>query len=195
MRFRILSKLGLGVFFMAATACAGLAPAVAEQGPAPTVVAVNATGVAVVESVDQTARQILLRDASGDLLTVDVGPKVRNLAQVQPGDKVVIQLTKAVGVQLVPPGTAPPAPQAEQGAARAAAGQLPAGAAYQLVNTTVTFVSYDKANHQVTFTDPSGATHTIALVTPPMQHFASKLKSGQQVQVAYLQAISIAVQK
>ncbi len=179
-----------GAFAIPARADSASTPA-----PPPTAIHQTVTGVATVESVDQKTRQVLLTDPSGQRLTITAGSAVHNLAQVHAGDKVQITYQRAVAVQLAPLGSTLPAPTGEAAEARAARGQLPAGAAYMWVRVTVRVNAVDTANNTVTFTGPNGATHTALLRNPAMQNFASQLKPGDNVQIDYLQGVTINVQK
>jgi hypothetical protein len=80
--------------FAGATGALGLAgPAFAQRrgNPEPAAVGVAETHTAIVETVDQTARQVLLRGDEGSLHTVPLGPEVRNLAQLRSGDTVTVE--------------------------------------------------------------------------------------------------------
>jgi len=159
--------------------------------PPPTLVAKSMTAVATVETTDPTTRQVLLSGPGGKLLTVTAGPDVRNFAQIQAGDRLVLTFRKAVAVQLAPPGTSLPAPSGVAGGARAARGELPAGAGFMAVETQVHVDAIDRRNHTVTFTDPDGVSHTAELHNPAMIRFANKLRVGDNVQIDYLQSVSI----
>jgi hypothetical protein len=172
-----------------------LADAQPAPTPPPTMVQKTVTGVATVETVDHATRQVLLRLPSGKLLTVTVGPQVRNLPQVRAGDHVNITYQQVAAVRLAPPGSALPAASGEAGMVRAAAGQLPAGTVFTMVHVVVRVNSMDMTNHTVTFTDPDGTVHTVVLRTAAMQNFASQLKPGNNVRIDYLQGMTITVQR
>jgi hypothetical protein len=159
--------------------------------PPPTIVAKSMTAVAVVETTDPATRQVLLSGPDGKLLTVTAGPEVRNFAQIQPGDRLVLTFRKAIAVQLAPRGSALPPPSGVAGAARAARGELPAGAGFMAVEVQVRVDAIDRTNHTVTFTDPDGVSHTAELHNPAMIRFVNKLRVGDNVQVEYLQSVSI----
>ena len=64
----------------------------------PIVISDLVEGKAVVESVDQKSRTVLLRDDHGDLETIIASPEVRNLAQVHPGDHVLVSVHPLGGI-------------------------------------------------------------------------------------------------
>jgi hypothetical protein len=153
------------------------------------------TATAVVETVDYKSREVLLTPPSGVPVTVVVGPEVRNLDQLKPGDQVVMTLQQAVAVQVSKPDAALPPPMGEAGALRAAKGQLPAGATYSLVDVHVHITAVDPATHQVSFTRADGSPGQITVQNPALQRFAAGLKAGDNVEIQYLQALTIRVQK
>jgi len=51
--------------------------------PPPIIAAQTVAGIATVESIDQSTHQVLLSDASGNLLTIVAGPAIRNLVQAR----------------------------------------------------------------------------------------------------------------
>ena len=169
----------------------GFSAAPALAAPPATMVSKSVTAVATVETTDPTTRQILLSGPSGKLLTVTAGPEIRNFAQIQAGDHLVLTFRKAVAVQLTPPGKTLPTPSMVTGGARAARGALPAGAGFMVVEVQVRVDAIDRRNHTVTFTDPDGVSHTAELHNPAMIRFANKLRVGDNVQIDYLQSISI----
>ena len=169
----------------------GFLAARALAAPPPIMVNKSVTAVASVETTDPTTRQILLSGPSGKLLTITAGPEIRNFAQIQAGDHLVLTFRKAVAVQLTPPGKTLPTPSGVAGGARAARDELPAGAGFMVVEVRVRVDAIDRRNHTVTFTDPDGVSRTAELHNPAMIRFANKLRVGDNVQIDYLQSISI----
>jgi hypothetical protein len=172
-------------------ATGGVLASNAKAQPAPAMVSHTVSAVAVVESVDQTTRQVVLRDPSGELTTVTAGPGVHNLAQVHAGDHVRMTYKEAVAAQLSPPGGSLPAPSGEIAAVRAARGQLPAGALYSLVHVHVRINAVDQNTGEVSFTRADGSTGALMVKNPKMLAFARQLKPGDQVEINYLQALTI----
>ncbi len=176
------SLLGLGV-----TACA-------PSGPTPTMVEDQVTLLATVESVDPRAREVLLRGPAGNLLTVRVGPEAVNLPQLRAGDRVLVAYRQAVAVSLGAPGAAPP-PVAGGGAIGAAPGQRPAGAAFEEVRLRVRIDAVDRGSGTVTFTGPNRAQRIVVLRDPAMLDFARRLRPGDEVDIAYLEAVAFRVER
>src|SRR5262245_44824776 len=59
---------------------------------------------ATVEAIDVSKRMLTLRDPSGEKVTFEVAPEVRNLEQVKTGDQVVARYYESLAAQLVARG-------------------------------------------------------------------------------------------
>ena len=175
-----------------ALALASVAPAVAREKTAAVGAQLKAT--AVVETVDMQTRHVLLRNEDGSLTTVTVGPEVRNLAQVKPGDRVLVRVRLGVIASLAPSGNAGPPVASADIAGRAPEGERPAGLVGDALRVRVTFDSYDRATRTVHFTLPDGAKQQTVLQTRTMQDFAAGLKAGDKVDVTFLRSFAIAVE-
>lgn len=146
---------------------------------------------ATVENVDQRTRQVLLRDEEGGLETVVAGPRVLRLAELRPGDVVVLEYGEAIAVSLA--SAADGAPPAEGGvaAARAGAHQAPGGAVAGGVRARVTIDAVDARTGTVTFTGPKGIQRRVRPREPEMIAFARGLRRGQQVDIAYGEVVAV----
>jgi hypothetical protein len=70
---------------------------------------------------------------------------------------------------------------------------MPAAGAGVLLRTTVTIDSVDKQFNTVTFQRSDGVLRTVAVETPEGQKFIKGLKKGDQVEIAYTEALAIEV--
>ncbi|WP_270937673.1 hypothetical protein, partial [Falsiroseomonas oryzae] len=164
--------------------------------PQAAAVATTAERTAVVETVNMTERSVLLRgDAgsqSGRLATIKAGPQVRNLAQIKPGDRVVIRVTDAVVAAMAPADGAAPTGSAVV-ATRAAPGQRPAASISEGTRTRVRVDGIDLGRNTVTFTDPDGAQRTVRVQDPGMRQFIRRLSPGTMVDVVLVETADIRV--
>jgi hypothetical protein len=149
---------------------------------------------ATVESVDPTTREVLLRGEGGNLVTVKAGPEVRNLAQVRPGDQVVLDYQEAIAVEIVRPGDTRPPVSDLAAAGRAEPGQRPAGMAGEAVRVRVRIDAVDPGAGVVTFTGPRGATRRVAARQPAMRDFVRGLRPGEEVDIVYAEALAVRVE-
>jgi hypothetical protein len=146
---------------------------------------------ATVAAIDLPERLVTLRGPEGNLFTVEVDEEVRNLAQVEVGDQVVVSYYEAIAAQIAKTGA-----EASAGvtATRAPTGARPAGELAQEVTATVQITDVDLATHTVWFTDPEGVAQAITVQDPGMQDFIRTLKAGDEVAVTYTEALAISVE-
>ena len=85
---------------LAASAQQPTAEAVSLVGPGKFAGVVEETVTSTVESIDKTARSVVLKRANGELLKVTAGEQVKNFDQIQVGDKVVARHTRALVLEL-----------------------------------------------------------------------------------------------
>jgi hypothetical protein len=111
---------------------------------------------ATVKALDTANREITLEEAHGKTESFKVGPEVRNLEQVNVGDKVVVNYVQGLMMQMQEPGEAPVEPEAAVTAGRAAPGETPAAGIAAAVRATVTVTAIDIKNRMVVFEGPQG---------------------------------------
>lgn len=149
-----------------------------------------ATATATVESVDVTSRRVRLRDnAGGGAFTVTAGPDVANLAALEPGDVVEVDVFEATLVDLADPSD-PGAPQVDVVTGRPVVG--PGGAALVATSFVVEVVGYDAATGVATFVTPDGVTRTAA-VRPAVRDLAAARRPGDRVLVTLLEGVAIRI--
>lgn len=168
---------------------------IALAAPEPTAIAGVQTFEAVVESVDPSTREILVSAPDGKLATVVAGPQVRNFNRIKPGDKIKLTYQQEIAVKLAPPGTPMQGPSVGVAAGRAGLGQLPAGAVFEVVQAEVKIDAVDKKTGKVDFTRIDGTTGSITPRHADMLAFARQLKPGDQVDIAFVQALTVVVEK
>jgi hypothetical protein len=179
------------------TIAALLGPNIAiAQQPAdrqPAVVGASAERMAVVESVNMNERTVLLRGQDGQFATLRVGPDARNLAQVKPGDRVVVTVTEAVAASLADPRDGRGPTDSAAVATRAPAGERPAGSLTEAKRVRVRVERVDTGSNTVAFLKPDGTRGEVRVGDPRMREFASTLKPGDEVDVVLLESVSLRV--
>lgn len=190
-RLTIPTALALAALALAALAAA---PALAQRAqPSPVVESRGVETTAIIESIDQQSRQVLLRRADGSLSSFRAGPEVRNLAQVKPGDRVSLRYAEAIAVGLAAPGARGPGAALDAAALRAARGERPGLAAAEVIRARVRVTEVDPGSGRVGFVAANGTPHSVVVQNPRMLEFARGLRAGDQVDVSYAEGLLIAV--
>lgn len=158
-----------------------------EAAGAATVAAITAS--ATVQSVDVAQRSVSLRRDSGEVVELRVGDEVRNLDQVEPGDRVTVTYAVGLVVALSPPG-APPVRVEDVEVARAAPGQRPGGVARRMVAVTATVVAVDAQARRVTLAGPR---QTVTLAVADDIDLA-RVEVGDSVGAVYEESLAIRVE-
>jgi len=149
---------------------------------------------ATVESVDQAQRSVLLRGPQGGLMTVVAGPEVRNLAQVKPGDRVVVRYREALAASLAKPGSSAPSAQSTGRTERAPLGEKPCGSVEQSIQVRVRITRIDPKHNLVSFVGPAQIERTTEVLDPEMQKFLHTLHVGDEVDLTYTEAVAVHVE-
>ena len=105
---------------------------------------------------------------------------VRNLEQIQVGDRVSVGYFEGIAADVKRPGEGVRDVEEEIKDARAAPGQRPARAVGRTVTSTVKIEAVDKARNAVTFRRPDGMVGTIAVQRPESREFIRQLNAGER---------------
>jgi hypothetical protein len=186
---RVMAALGIvGVMLAAAT---GLMAAETKSGQASVKKERVVTLTATVEAIDVGQRLVTLKGPQGNVVTVTVDERVKNLPQVQVGDQVTVKYYEAIALRVLAPGEAPSA-GATGAVATAPTGQKPAGVGAREVTVTATVEAIDQKASTVTFKGPQGKSVTVKAQDP---NNLKKVKVGDKVEITYTEALGISVEK
>jgi hypothetical protein len=146
--------------------------------------------VATVEEVDAAKGHVTLKGPKGNILSLAVGPEVRNLAQLKVGDKVVVRYLEALTLTLKKDGKELRSSKTTSDAVRTAPGALPGGAVADHVKVTADVIGVNAKAHTVTLRGPN---QTVDLyVEDPKQ--LKMVKVGDQVEAEYTEAVALTVE-
>ena len=175
----------------AAPAAAAKAPA--APAPAKDVAAVGEVAkiTATVEAIDQKTREVTLKGPKGNKVSFVAGPEVKNLAQVNKGDEVVIEYAQALAMDLKKSTKTMASRTIKEGGKAAAPGQKPG----MVVAREIAFVAkVDAIDTKTNVVTLSGVEHTVDLkVKDPA--VLKNFKAGDFVEGAYIEALAASVQK
>ena len=150
---------------------------------------------ATVTAVDMPNRLVTIEGPEGNTAVIQVTEQVKNLPQVEIGDKVnikyylsaIVDVVKAGGdVELGTTG----------GAARisAPAGEKPGGAAVVEMTRRVEVVFVDPIQKFISVRSPDRGLRKVSLKeSPDLQHYLKELKEGDVIEVTYTDAVAVEV--
>lgn len=189
--FVLASCLALGV--------AGLAVPVSAWGQASSMGGIGTSQTITVraraQGVDLATRQVTLVGPEGNVFTVHASDAVRNLDRVKVNDAVVATYYASIVLVLSAPGTQVPDNQVNAAVARAAKGQMPAGALGTKIVVTGTVVGVDLVKHTISLVNPSGGmVHTFDVTDPRRQAALKRVKVGESLTAIGTEAFAIALE-
>ena len=179
---------------LAILSAAAVLAACAPQPPKSVARSETIEASAIVEAIDYSTREVVLRDAQGRQTLVKAGPEVRNLAQVKKGDRVVVRFTEGFAAQVVKPGTGVTGVQTESSMVRAAPGEQPGATIGEQVRTTVKVYEVDPYANTIEVTGPRGYNRRLKVKDPQGIAFIRGLKKGDEVEVTFSEALAISVE-
>ena len=151
--------------------------------------------VATITAIDMENRLVTIEGPDGDSIVVKASAKVKNLSQVEVGDKVVIKYFKSITADIVKRSKDEQLGTEIIGAkASAPLGEKPAGAGVVEMTRRVEVVFVDPIQKFISVRDPDRGLRKISLKeSPDLQHYLKELKEGDVVEVTYTDAMAIEV--
>lgn len=183
---KIINRLVLGFSLALLVACG-------NKPPEPVEVSAGTELQATVVAIDVNKRLIELEGPDGNRLVTQVGPDVRNLAQVEVGDTLTVRYQAGYALSMAEPGEA----GADMGAVvgRAAEGERPAGMVGTTTRSTVEILSVAEDGKSVSFRDSEGRVQSIDVHREDVQEFARRLEQGDLVDVQYADALTVSIEQ
>jgi ribosomal protein L6P/L9E len=143
-----------------------------------------------VEAVDPARRTVTLKGPKGNVKTVEAGPEVRNFDQIKVGDMVVARYVESLTLTLKKDGKELRSKGEMTDAARAKAGEKPAGIVGQQVEVTADVIAINAKTQTLTLKGPK---QTVELKVPSREQF-KLVKVGDQIQAVYTEALALSVE-
>lgn len=140
------------------------------------------SGKVTIKSIDQATRHLVVTNADGENTSMKVPPEVHNFDQLKVGDTINATYTLEAEFVLSPPNTKLPADTDTLIAARAAKGELPAGAVANHIVVTGAVVGIDKAKRSLKLVSPQGGeVHTVKVTSADGVKALDKVKVGDTI--------------
>jgi len=145
---------------------------------------------AEVQAVDAANRTVTLKGPRGKIVTLPVGPEVKNFDQIKTGDLVVVRYYEQLTLELKKGGTAMRERTERDVADKAKPGERPAAAGARQVHVIADVIAVDPKTQTVTLRGP---TRVVDLKVRDPKQF-KLVKVGDQVEATYTEAAAISVE-
>lgn len=153
---------------------------------------------AVVETVDPTSRELLLRGGggaqTGSLLSMIASQRIQRLDQIRPGDRVTVRYFQALAAQAVTPFSRTSPPFEGVTVDRRENAPRPGGDVTRVRRGRVMITAVDAGANSVSFLGPNNVPRTVVAENPDVQAFIRRLRVGDQVDLVYEEALAISVE-
>ena len=163
------------------------APAVTAEAPKGAVVVAESQAFVEVVSVDQTARNVVVRDSRGAKATISVPPEAQNLDRVKPGDRFTVRYLEAVAVSVRKGGTA--SASEVQTVQLAPRGGTPGGKVVNTKNITAVVSEIDRPSRTLTVRGAKDEGVTLK-VADAVQSF-DDIAVGDTIALSYTEALAL----
>ena len=182
---------------MAVAAVAGGERTAAAQSTAakatPRVVVAETTSIeARLDAVDVKTRRMMVTGPRGKTLTLKVGPDVKDLDQVKPGDQLVVRYFEPLAV-FVRKATEPRAAAEGTAVQVIPRGKRPVAVAVDTVEFKGTVEAIDHTKRRVTLKGAEGKSRTMK-VDPSVTRL-DEVKKGDQIVLRHTEATAFSVRK
>lgn len=141
-------------------------------------------------AIDKPGRVVTIKSASGDTISIECGPEVKNFAQLKVGDVVKTTYTEALTIHVE--GAGEPEATSETMTSQAKVGEMPAAGIMERTTVKAKITAIDKTKGTATLQTMSGEHFT---VTADDKANLDKVQVGNAVVVTYTVAHAIAVSK
>lgn len=177
---------------ISALALAIAAPVMAADIPLGTAVEADEV-VTTVVSVDAKDRRVVVKDAAGKPVTIQVTDAARDLGHLKAGDYVAVLVTHSAAFDLdTQVQSQAPGGFEEEGVVLAAPGNPhPGGEAFRMARVQLKIVGIDLRKHELTFEGPAGDTKVVSVDNPQLRSKLSELKVGQTLNVTFEDSLQI----
>jgi len=187
MRHTVIVAVALSAF-----SCAFVSAARAEAPPMAAVAeGVTFTAQAKITALDLKTRQVTVQADDGSTWSFKADKAVQNLDKVKVGDMIVVKGFAAVAIALKGPKSGPAGAEVDEAFAKAAKGQMPAGAVVERVTLQGKIKAIDPKGPSVTFEAPDGKVTTVKAKDAKA---LEGLQAGDDVTVTYLEGLAVAVE-
>jgi len=150
------------------------------------------TSTAVVQAIDQTTREVTLRDENGNVFSFVASDQVKNLSQVRVGDTVKVTYTESIAIEVKRVERGTPDVNVAATGGSAAPGEKPAANVARTITASATIVAIDRTANRVTLRGPSGNERVVQVRDPKN---LENVQVGDMVYATYTESLGVSVEE
>ncbi|MCS4280106.1 hypothetical protein [Stenotrophomonas rhizophila] len=178
-----------------ASAAVAVAPPATRSAPGPvTAASSQVTLEGQITALDARSRAVTITGADGAILEFVAGPDVRNFRQLKVGDKVILDYTAAVALDLQPAGSETVGLTTAQAGTVPIRGTAPGGAQSNTVSIVTEVAAVDPVANTIALRGPRGNTQIIAVERDDLRAKLPNVKRGDLLQISYTEAVAVSIQ-
>ena len=150
---------------------------------------------AKITAIDPSTRQVTLKGASGNTVSVTAGPLVR-LEMLQVGQRVNAQYYRSVAFVVNPPrgGNGVPVSDAQFSQVVAQPVQAPGGVALRMTKISGTVVGVDLSSNSISLVNPSGGqVYTVDVTDPSRIAMLPSLHVGDTISAVVSETLAVSI--
>ena len=146
-----------------------------------------------VVSVDAKDRRIVVEDAAGKPVTVQVTDAAQDLGHLKAGDYIAALVihSAAFDFDTKVQSQAPGGIEADGAALATPSNPHPGGDAFRMARVQLKIVGINVKKHELTFEGPDGTTKVVSVDDPKLRSKLGELKIGQMLNVTYEDTLQI----
>ncbi|WP_207886033.1 hypothetical protein [Pseudomonas sp. 30_B] len=146
-----------------------------------------------VVSIDARDRRLVVEDAAGKPVTVQVTDAAQDLGHLKAGDYIAALVihSAAFDFDTKVQSQAPGGIEADGAALATPSNPHPGGDAFRMARVQLKIVGINVKKHELTFEGPDGATKVVSVDDPKLRGKLGELKIGQMLNVTYEDTLQI----
>jgi hypothetical protein len=148
------------------------------------------TITATVTAIDTAKRQLTVKDAQGNVDTIDVPDSVKRFSEIKVGDQITIRYTEALLMQVKKADQAAKLGTVTDSGIERMKTDKPAAVVSQTTTATVEVEAVDTAMPSITVRTASGDLHTFH---PSDAKNIADVKKGDRIVITYKEALAMSV--
>lgn len=178
----------------ASAAVADAPPATQSRSGPVTAASSQVTLEGRITALDPRSRAVTITGVDGAILEFVAGPDVRNFSQLKVGDKVILDYTAAVALDLQPAGSEAVGVTTAQAGTVPIRGTAPGGAQSNTVSIVTEVAAVDPVANTIALRGPRGNTQIIAVERDDLRAKLPNVKRGDLLRISYTEAVAVSIQ-